>query len=270
MVALNLLNPLKTMYTRTRLRVGVSESPPASKIEQRHLRELSHNGYSVIERWQRREQCTQLIAEIERVFTDHSARIWSDATASDRRAYGADRVSASIRSFARNDFIERMAELYVGLDQRCFFTLANKVVAASDNLGSGGGWHRDNPHRRQFKAILYLSDVGADNGPFQYVPGSHQTGFTMRTLLRGDIKHGQSRYTPDQLESVVRSTGVRPHTFTARAGTLILVDTSGVHRGAPIEQGSRYALTNYIFNGPTIRDMQSRGKFTKYFVDRVD
>ena len=35
--------------------------------------------------------------------------------------------------------------------------------------------------------------------------------------------------------------------ITAKAGTLILVDTSYLHRGKPLENNSRYALTNYFF-----------------------
>ena len=33
----------------------------------------------------------------------------------------------------------------------------------------------------------------------------------------------------------------------AKAGTLILVDTSSIHRGMPIIAGVRYALTNYFY-----------------------
>ena len=36
--------------------------------------------------------------------------------------------------------------------------------------------------------------------------------------------------------------------ITAKAGTLILVDTSYLHRGKPLENNSRYALTNYFFS----------------------
>ena len=36
-------------------------------------------------------------------------------------------------------------------------------------------------------------------------------------------------------------------TLTGKAGTLILFDGSLIHRGKPILDGKRYALTNYYF-----------------------
>ena len=44
------------------------------------------------------------------------------------------------------------------------------------------------------------------------------------------------------------------HTFTAKAGTLILFDSSTIHRGAPITAGTRYALTNYYYPPSHITD----------------
>ena len=51
-------------------------------------------------------------------------------------------------------------------------TKANKVKYNKNNLGSGGGWHRDD-FNFQFKAILYLNDVSMDNGPFQLIENSN-------------------------------------------------------------------------------------------------
>ena len=36
-------------------------------------------------------------------------------------------------------------------------------------------------------------------------------------------------------------------TLTGKAGTLILFDGSLIHRGKPVLEGKRYALTNYYF-----------------------
>ena len=35
--------------------------------------------------------------------------------------------------------------------------------------------------------------------------------------------------------------------FTASAGTLIIFDSSTIHRGSPILEGKRYAITNYYY-----------------------
>ena len=123
-------------------------------------------------------------------------------------------------------------------------TLAAKVVAKPKNLGSGGGWHRDSMYEKQIKAISYLSDVDGDNGPFQYVVGSHSKGSVLRTL---DLHHGPNlkRFRADDLERWCESNQERVETIVGSAGDVILVDTRGLHRGMPIISGTRYALTNY-------------------------
>ncbi len=79
-------------------------------------------------------------------------------------------------------------------------------------------WHRDPEGPCVVKATLYLRDVDEQAGPFQYVPGSHQAHKEL-------CKAGQ--YAQDQ-----ESVNELPHvTVTGPAGTLILADTSGIHRG---------------------------------------
>jgi len=112
------------------------------------------------------------------------------------------------------------------------------------NAGSGGGWHLDSPHSLQFKAIMYLSDCSAENGPFQLIPGSHDRGLLLSLLAKGKRKPGQYRFTDAEvaaMEGVVN----QPHTFTGPQGTLILADVTALHRGSPIRAGSRHALTLY-------------------------
>ena len=125
--------------------------------------------------------------------------------------------------------------------------MAAKLEAAEGNKGSGGGWHRDHPNVKQSKSIVYLTDVSLQNGPFQYIEGSH----TSRAVYRDCYKYGydqfQSRFTEQEVQYLLENEPERLKTFTAEAGTVILTDTRGIHRGKPIETGERYALTNYLW-----------------------
>ena len=120
------------------------------------------------------------------------------------------------------------------------------MPAMAGNQGSGEGWHRD-AFLRQFKAILYLSDVAPENGPFQLIQGSHRRARVLRDMRAGRLKYTQYRLSDQEIERIIATEPQRKITYTARAGTLILVDTSALHRGQPIEAGIRYALTNYFF-----------------------
>ena len=88
-------------------------------------------------------------------------------------------------------------------------------------------WHLDFDDRHLLKAFLYLSDVDAGAGPFEYVPGSQPRG------RYGDIWRwtplGTARVPEEEVSRRVPADEIR--TFTAPRGTLILCNTSGLHRG---------------------------------------
>ena len=57
----------------------------------------------------------------------------------------------------------------------------------------------------------------------------------------------QSRFNVQEVDRLVKENPERLKTLTAKAGTVVLVDTSTIHRGVPMKEGTRYALTNYFF-----------------------
>jgi len=88
------------------------------------------------------------------------------------------------------------------------------------------------------KAWLFLDDVGADDGPFAYVPGSHR--LTPQRLAWEYRQSLSARYSSDQMhsegsframEADLREMGLPPPVRMAvPANTLIVADTSGFHR----------------------------------------
>ena len=100
--------------------------------------------------------------------------------------------------------------------------------------------HADTFHATA-KAWLFLHDVGPEDGPFFYVPGSH-----LRTAARLDWEYRQSlgaarhpvryhargsfRIAPEDLPAL----GLRPpRPMAVRANTLVVADTSGFHGRTP-------------------------------------
>jgi len=127
-------------------------------------------------------------------------------------------------------------------------TLASKLTYQKGNLGSGQGWHRDS-YSHQYKSIVYLNDVDDDTGPFQYLIGSQRYGQIWRELTyKSKIKKRpvDPRYSAEEMISLKASLGLKSTKVLGPRGTIILVDSRGLHRGTPIVQGDRYALTNYF------------------------
>ena len=134
------------------------------------------------------------------------------------------------------------------LYKKHFFYLLGKIESSNKNLGSGSGWHRDSPITNQFKTILYLSNVNDSNGPFEYIKGSHTYDKMLKVNQHLNKALNKRRFSDEEIELLVKDNVVlKPERFLAPQGTLIFVNTRGIHRGAPLKEEKRYALTRYHF-----------------------
>ena len=88
-------------------------------------------------------------------------------------------------------------------------------------------WHRDFDDKHLLKAFLYLVDVDETTGPFEYVSGSQPGGRYEDQWPWAPL--GTGRISEDDVAGRVVPDDVK--TFTAPRGTLILCNTSGLHRG---------------------------------------
>jgi hypothetical protein len=97
------------------------------------------------------------------------------------------------------------------------------------------------------KAWLFLDDVGEDDGPFAYVPGSHcltpqrlawEREQSLSAALSSDPMHsdGSFRATASDLAALALPFAVR---MAVPANTLIVADTSGFHRRIPSSRPTR-------------------------------
>ncbi len=225
------------------------------------VNELKNKGFYTVENYYDKELCRKLTSEIERIqekYKDTEFLQKSSADA-DNRIFGAEKVSQQIYDFYNDPFLLDIGSRYLGCKIVNSNTLAAKLIYRPDNLGSGGGWHVDS-HHFQFKAIIYLSDVENGNGPFQIIKSSHRSGNVLRNIKTMSINNLTTRYEDSQVQKVIDDSPDNLITFTAKAGTLILVDTSAIHRGMPIKNGKRYTLFNYYY--PIWQDIEiMRKKF---------
>ena len=207
--------------------------------------QLEANGICIVEKFWDADTCAAARAEVDRVIKQYPGYIHTH-TKSDFRIFGANNVSDLIDSFSRHPVLQTIASAYNRVPTRAAFTLAAKMPFSPSNQGSGEGWHRD-AFLRQFKAIIYLSDVEIGNGPFQFLRDSHKRGQVLRDIWAGKLRYSQNRLSVTEVDLILHSSPGRLQTCTEKAGTLILVDTSAIHRGMPIKEGCRYALTNYYY-----------------------
>ena len=234
------------------------------------LTALDQQGFVVVPHFYPPMQCAGLRAEVDRILRQYPAT--TEHLPDDDRIYAAERVSALIGAYHADPRLVALADAFHQAPALNLFTLANRVRPVPGGLGSGGGWHRDSVHQRQLKTLLYLTDVHDGTGAYQYIAGSHHPADLLRLARAGRVAFNQSRLTENNIAAIEASGGYEPgayrrHTVTGAAGTLVITDTRGLHRGQPLTHGIRYALTNYFFARHHL-SAGSETRFRKLFVDR--
>lgn len=111
------------------------------------------------------------------------------------------------------------------------------------------------------KLWLFLTDVGPEDGPFVFVPGSHRlTGARLdweqaqSLSARGDPRRhhalGSFRIAEEDLAALGYGA---PRTMTVRANTLVVADTYGFHRRSPSPRPTtRVEIHGYLRRNPFI------------------
>jgi len=238
-----------------------SHEPPALDAAQQGILErLRVDGYAVLpladllpSAWPRLEQ------EAERFIADTEAELERERAGGEsglRRREGKEFVVRKYAYDVRLGLDDPWLEL--GLDRR-MLDIANTYLGMWSKLEyvdvwytppveggrrSSQRWHRDFNDRHLLKAFLYLTDVEADGGPFEYVP---------RSAPGGELEHlwpwrplGDNYPPEDDLEAKVADRAV---SFTAPKGTLIFCNTSGFHRGG-FAVGKPRVLATVTYSSP--------------------
>jgi len=230
---------------------------PFSLVDSANLRlkdvvqAIRKNGYYAIPSYLTDEQCAHLRECIDFAIRNKPEYV-HPATKYDTRIHGIEAIDSNFLPFSNDKFLEDVASSCLGATSRAAFTLGARLDSTPNNPGSGGGWHRDSP-QRQIKAMVYLSNTEDENGPFQFISGSEKIISMLRDDRIANKEYGSVRWTGSEVDKVLKKTDSgRLITFTAKAGTVLIFDSSAIHRGSPIIKGTRYALTNYYYKDKEI------------------
>jgi Phytanoyl-CoA dioxygenase (PhyH) len=119
-------------------------------------------------------------------------------------------------------------------------------------------WHRDNEDRQIVKIFLYLRDVDHTNGPFSYIPKTHNAGPYKRIFPQ---TIDRSIYPPDGAVEKKFAT-IQKRVCIGKAGTLIFADTTGFHRGGHPKLGGRLLLNAYYATNGSLPVVTSEKRYS--------
>ena len=236
------ITPLKILRRRQRLLAYHLSS----------FNDLKAQGYTIIYNYFSEDQCKKAAIDLKKAYENYPAFI---AKSEDKRIFGIEQILPVARTLAQDDDFLELGELINQERTYCAFTLGNWLESGKGG-SSGDGWHRDS-FFSQYKALLYLTDVTEENGPFELLPGSHHLKSVLKGIEKAGIDYMQNRLSDDEVYRLEEILTTPRKPITGRAGTLILFNSSSVHRGRPIRSGERLAFTNYYFPvSRGIRDVQ--------------
>jgi len=120
-------------------------------------------------------------------------------------------------------------------------------------------YHRDTDDWRFVTLFIYLTDVGADGGPHQVIPGSHSLEGMQTLSGRGswfkpfDVASTFSNAMgADFAEECERRFGSHAETLVGPAGSMFLVNTLALHRGLMPTRAPRLLMWARYGLGPTV------------------
>jgi hypothetical protein len=133
------------------------------------------------------------------------------------------------------DALLDIAENHVGLPLTYHGAFVARQLADGRAVGTRR-WHRDIEDRRMMKILLWLNDVDAEGGPFEYIPA-------VRSAEIGAALHYAGGFVSE--DTLGRFVAPEEHcAAVGRQWTTVLADTARVfHRGRPPRGTDRYALT---------------------------
>ncbi len=232
------------------------------------VKNLQKIGICVIEDYFSESECDECVLDIDRCMVEFYNKVQrhqevQEGNDGDERIFKIENQSNLASKLAQDEFILEIGRyFYNNFPCETFQVLGQRLIFDSKyNRGSGGGWHIDSKTKPQLKALVYLTDVGKDNGVYMFLPDSFDLDLELR---KNDPKKRITRFTDESVEKC----GIEPFVVTGKKGTLILVDTSHVHRGAIIKQGKRYSLTSYIHRSIEKDKQKFKQKWGDWYVPK--
>lgn len=146
--------------------------------------------------------------------------------------------------FYLNDKILSIACQYLGYVPQLFEVYIEKTIPLSENTPQfSQNWHRDPEEKRTIKVFVYLNDVDENSGPFTYVKKSAPSNDSPYSrLFPQDLPWGSYPSASDVQNSVEKEDLL---VATAKQGTVIFCDTSGLHKGGHAVKNYRIMSTGF-------------------------
>ncbi len=221
----------------------------------RVARDLNRKGYAVFD-----FPDPEIELKIERIKDDLSSRYdwqaWESGQTDNLRIQDAWRFNADVRAIAANPKILELLSAIYQKPALPFQTL-NFPVGTQQPAHSDHAHFNSIPDRFMCGVWLAFEDIGEENGPLFYYPGSHKwpsyqnehLGVSYRDISPG--YPGYARYVA-LWDALKEAQGLQRDVFLAKKGQALIWTSNLLHGGSPHQnkQKTRWSqVTHYFFEG---------------------
>ncbi len=136
----------------------------------------------------------------------------------------------SLRAIALHPHVTLAAAMHIGAPPKIIDVSAwwSRPLKEGEQPDGAQSWHRDVDDWRACKLFVYLTDVGPDDGPHQFVPGSHRFSY----FTERDMAPERYFYNGGREPGVAEVVDCLPRVeITGPAGTMFIANTYCLHRG---------------------------------------
>jgi hypothetical protein len=223
--------------------------------QQQAVADLKRDGYAVVGNYWPRERALDVRDRLEAYLVDGKdkdfeegawLRVWDDRAYDQgvRRIYHVERLLPELRDFRLDPVVLDVVHAYFGRPYHSNALVFQHNTATNEETR----YYHVDAFVREFKAFMYLDDVDEGNGPFTYLRGTQRKHFTRlkKQVLGNQDGVSPTTFYPEDIKSLLD----REVQINGPAGTLILTDVRGLHRGSPQVDRSRSVLVNYILKHP--------------------
>ena len=126
--------------------------------------------------------------------------------------------NSDILKFGLSERILAIAENYFGLPPMFLGVVIRRDIANNKQLATRY-WHKDGEDTRIIKMIVYIEDVGTNDGPFCYIP------LMSEKVQKFDIFDGSRVTDAEMTKKVSKDFQVE---YTGSAGTVLFVGTCSI------------------------------------------
>jgi len=220
-----------------------------TEAEKSIARDLHDRGYAVFE-----FPDADFTAKAEAIKSDlHSRYPWSDwyAGGADMRIQDAWTFNEHVRSLATNKLVLNLLSKLYGRRAWPFQTL-NFPVGTQQHFHTDALHFSSIPERFMCGVWVAFEDIGDDQGPLEYYPGSHKWPIYTNEHIGLVPRRVNSQQNYHALwEALIRSTKAQREVFHAKAGQALIWTANLLHGGMPhlAKSKTRWSqVTHYYFD----------------------